>query len=566
MAQLPFTSVQDLLRSAERFSRALPGLAGALGGPVSTDAPLERAREGLFFLGAAATDRARELEADGQRALADVIAPDLLRPTPSATVVELVAERAVRRVPAGAEIRSREPSAHRFRTVSETRVGPWRVERTRVERTPGGADALCLDLVSLGPWPLAETLSTRARLFVDGPREVALRLLGHVLSHTSRVELTPEGGAPIALTGPEPYGTRPDQTLAPEPDGPYTGLSVLREYFLLPEKFSFFELGGLVAALRGSPARRATVRLILAEPVPAQVREGANVRAHCTPAVNLFAANAEPWVFEAGRASAAARVAGAAREDTGVYAVLAVSAIEQNNDQATAVALPPVRRFAATGRAQAFPYAFSAKRVTGEACAEPELLVSLTSPRGQPPVLRPHVVSMALLATSRGHASALRPGDLSEPGPGMPPGVRGRNVTPCSPYVTAPSGPELALQVAVRAAVPDGDALFALQSRLFAMVPRHGVDPAAVRSYEARIAAIESVEVATVLGSGGARRGYEARLRIDETPFAGLGDVALFVRVLHAAFECQVSAGHFYQCVATCTKSGTQIRWSTGAP
>jgi type VI protein secretion system component VasA len=148
----------------------------------------------------------------------------------------------------------------------------------------------------------------------------------------------------------------------------------------------------------------------------------------------------------------------------------------------------------------------------------------------------------------------------------MPPGVGVRNITPCSAYLPPPVGPELALQVAVRAAVPDGDALFALQSRLLALVPRQGVDPAAVRANVGRIAAIQHLEVATVIDKAATSRGYEVRLAIDETPFDGLGDVALFVRVLCAAFDAQASIGRFYRCVATATKSGTKVVWPPEAP
>jgi type VI protein secretion system component VasA len=127
-------------------------------------------------------------------------------------------------------------------------------------------------------------------------------------------------------------------------------------------------------------------------------------------------------------------------------------------------------------------------------------------------------------------------------------------------------GPELALQVAVRAAVPDRDPLFALRSRLFALVPRQGVDPGTVRANIARVAALEHLEVATVLDRRRAQRGYEARLRVDETPFEGLGDLALFVRVLSSACEAQASIGHFYRCVATATKSDARIVWPPEAP
>ena len=49
MARLPYSDVGDLAASAERFSAMLPALAGTLSQPTS-DAPLERTREGLFYL------------------------------------------------------------------------------------------------------------------------------------------------------------------------------------------------------------------------------------------------------------------------------------------------------------------------------------------------------------------------------------------------------------------------------------------------------------------------------------------------------------------------------------
>ena len=559
MARLPSTDVHGLMDTAERFAAAYPALAGALGA-LSTDAPLERVREGLFYLAGAAVDRIRQFESEGHRALADVVAPDVLRPFPAATVVELSSERSVRLVPAGAEVRTKGASPCRFRTVGEVRVGPWRVEGARLERLGRAAGTLQFDLSATGEPALGDCVRGRVRLFVDGARESALLLIAHVLGHTARAEVSLEGGG-HAVVSVQPSGTRPEEALAPEPDGPYTGMSLLREYFLLPEKFCFFELVGLAAALRGSKARRATVTLSFDEPLPAHaVVAPAGVRAHCVPAVNLFRSTAEPWVFEPGRPSAPVRVAGCSREDAGVYAVLGAAAMVREGEGAR-VPLLPVRRFAAGSVERAFPYAYSTRLETSAGQTEPNVVVCLTSPRGRAPNLAPHVVSLELLATNRGRASAIRPGELTEAGPAMPPGVSVRNVVPSTAYLRPPVGPELALQVAVRAAVPDDNPLFALQSRLLALVPHHGVDPASIRAHLARVAAIRSLNVRTLADPARGRRGYEVRMAIDETPFQGLGDVALFVRLLHAAFEAQASSSRFYRCDATCVKSGDRIIW-----
>jgi type VI secretion system protein ImpG len=559
MARLPYTDLRDLLSSAETFSAALPALAGALA-ETTTDAPLERAREGLFYLGASCMDRVRELESEGQRALAESVAPEVLRPFPAATILELSSD-SVRRVPAGAEVTTEGTAVCRFRTTSDLRLAPWHVDAARVERSAERPHTLCFDLVATGDLSLGEAVGNiRPRFFVGGPD--ALSLVAHVLSHTTRAEIVLEDSdAALSLGEVLPYGTRPDQALAAEPDGPHTGLTLLREYFLLPEKFCFFALGGLTAALRDSAARRATVTLTFGKPLPPPVTSSPSIRAHCVPAINLFAATAEPWIFELGRSSAPLRVAGTPRNQGGIYAVSGVSALSCKDGEAEPIALAAARRFAAGALSESFPYAYSTKLVTVPGQTEPEVVLCLTSPRGQAPALSPHVISTQLLATNRARAARLRPGELCARGPGMPSGVRVRNVTTTSPYVPPPTPIELARHVAIRAAVPDGDALYALRSRLLALVPRRGADQAVVRAHVARVLALQHLEAGVALDRAGSRRGYEVRVTIDETPFSGLGDVALFVRLLSAALEAQTSIGHFVRVAATCTKSGARLAW-----
>jgi type VI secretion system protein ImpG len=453
------------------------------------------------------------------------------------------------------------PDVCRFRTTSDLRLAPWHVEAARAERSAERPHTLRFDLVATGDPSLGEAIGNiRPRFFVGGPD--ALSLVAHVLSHTARAEIVLENSdSALSLGEVLPYGTRADQALAPEPDGPHTGLTLLREYFLLPEKFCFFALGGLTAALRDSAARRATVTLTFRKPLPSQVTSSLSIRAHCVPAINLFAATAEPWIFELGRSSAPLRVAGTPRTQGGIYAVSGVSALSCEDGEAEPIALAAARRFAAATLPESFPYAYSTKLVTVPGQAEPEAVLCLTSPRGQAPALSPHVISTQLLATNRARAGRLRPGELCERGPGMPSGVRVRNITPTSCYVAPPTPIELARHVAVRAAVPDGDALYALRSRLFALVPRRGADQAAVRAHVARVLALQHLEAGVALDRAGSRRGYEIHITLDETPFSGLGDVALFVRLLSAALEAQTSIGHFVRVAATCTKSGARLAW-----
>ena len=74
-----------------------------MGASAADDPAIERVREGIFFLGATVIEQIRRFEADGHRSLADIVAPDLHRPFPAASIIELsVSDGEVARVPAGA--------------------------------------------------------------------------------------------------------------------------------------------------------------------------------------------------------------------------------------------------------------------------------------------------------------------------------------------------------------------------------------------------------------------------------------------------------------------------------
>jgi type VI secretion system protein ImpG len=566
MARLPKTSVRSLIAGAQRFADAQPALAGALG-RMSTEPSLERMREGLFYLAATVVDRVREFETEGYRALADVVAPGLARPFPAATIVELSStDGAMHKVTAGAEVQTRGALACRFRLISDVEVGPWRAVKARIERLVRAEDMLQFDLVSTGPLPLGAALGDPVRFYIDGPRESSLYLMAHLLSHVSRVELTGAGRASKLLGEIRGYGLSPEDALAPEPDAPATALPLFRDYFLLPEKFCFFEIGGLAKALLDTNTKQAILTVHFATPLPAAASVAPDgVRAHCVPAVNLFPASAEPCVIGPGHSSFPVRVAGLSHEDGGVYAVLGASASPRDG-AGPPVRIPPLRRFGAARFSTAFPYAFSTKLGVSPARSEPDLIVCLTSPRGTAPLLVPHVLSLDLLATNRQYGHAVRPGELTTPGVGIPGGVSARNIAPSSPYVRPPVGPEFAIQSVLRGAVPRGDPMFTLQALLFSMVPRHGVDPAVVRASSGRIRGIEQLRIEVVTDALHARRGYLASFSIDETPFQGIGDVALFLRLLHAALDEQTSVNRYYRCDATCTKSGARLEWPPEPP
>jgi type VI secretion system protein ImpG len=564
MARLPKSGVARFIEAAGRFAARQPSLAGMLG-VTSDDPDLERVREGVFFLGAAVTDQIRHFEADGYAALADIAAADLRRPFPAASIVEFSTTGSdVTHVESGAELHVQGNATCRFRIVGDLDVGPVRIDNSRIESEE--RRSLRFDLVSQSGTPLARSAGNSLRLFIAEPRETALLLLSHILSHTSRLELRLQSGETLALGGIQARGFGADDLLAPEPDGVAVGSSLVREYFLLPEKFLLLDVIGIAKALGESKDERAMVIVRFDAPVPQRVLvtpEG--LSAHCAPVVNLFPTTAEPAIYDLGASTFLLRVAGQSQREAGPYAVLRVSAAPLATGGA-AVNVPPLGRFGAAPVAPSFPYLFATKTERPLAGQEPETSLVLTATAHSPPALEPHAISVELLATNRQLGASVRPGELSENGSGMPASVRARNIVATSPYVPVLAGPDFILRTFARAEVPRPDPRHVLQGLLYSLVPSHAVEAEVARALRARIRAVETLDVRVVNNRSRTRRGYEVVLTIDETPFNGTGDVALFCRVVHQLLNARASLNGFFTCEAICTKSGIRLTWPTELP
>ncbi|MCL2722907.1 MAG: type VI secretion system baseplate subunit TssF [Polyangiaceae bacterium] len=535
--------VELLVEGAAGFAEANPALAGALGAQ-SMDPQVERFRRGLLYLGAQLREQSRQFEGEDYRALAELVSPDLSRPIPAATIVEFSGAGSAVRVPAGSELRA--PNGCIFRLASDVETGPFCVQNARATR-----DGLEFELA--GNMPLGEAAPDQLRLYVDGSRESALALVEHVLRHANEIDLRVEGAQPIKLGPVCPYGFR--DALAPEPEGPPTGAQWIAEYFLLPQKFSFFVLEGIRSALSGTRAEKATISIRFNAPLTAPVTLGPrDLRAHCAPATNLFRGTSEPRVVDPTLSSFPIRIADFA--DASVYAVTCAMAAPRTRP-GNSVLVPPLHRFAAMSPPPHFPYAYSTQRVTFRGRKEPDLLLSLSSPRGARPSMAPHILMLDLWGTNRDRSSELRPGEALEHGLGSP--LQARTVVRASPYVPPPASAEFALHALTRAVVPRSDVHASLLSLIHARLPRRGAEPSLLRANLARVKAIKTATVSIV--SADNRHGYRASLALDESAFRGIGDVGLFVRVMHAVLDAQASINRFYECEAHCRKSGSIVRW-----
>ena len=299
------------------FAEAYPKIASRLGIlPMEVlDPYVERLLEGFAFLSARV-----QLELDLQfpqftQHLLEIVYPHFLAPIPSMTVARFIPDPAQGglesgyRVPRGTALRGHvlegEQTACRFTTCHDVTLWPlevaeaeyvearadlvaagvaWHVDaraavRLRLRRTDGAPistlplEALTLFLSGAGaePWRLYEALLARG-----------VGLAGR--STDRRADWAMPLGDAIRARGFDP-----EEALLPSPGQSFEGYRLLQEYFAMPQRFFFVELGGLAPAIRRAEGGEVDLYILLSDGMPALKNLSAeSFELHAAPAVNLF--------------------------------------------------------------------------------------------------------------------------------------------------------------------------------------------------------------------------------------------------------------------------------------
>lgn len=303
---------------AGEFARAHPKIAGRLRlTEDSVDDPhVGRLLEGAAFLAARVHQRLDDEFPELTDALLGVLYPHYLAPVPSATILQLTAQPALKggiAVPAGTGFDSERVrgEACRFRTTSATTLWPIEVEQVRLSGLPLAAPAnplapraqavLRVALRCADPTMDFTTLAPeRLRFFLRAAPNVTLPLYELLCGHTLAVALADgvSDPAPVCMAAGvlRPAGFAPDEALFPWPARSFAGFRLLAEYFALPEKFLFLDIERLSAKTLRGAGNRLDIFVYLDRAAPELERSVSadTLALGCVPAVNLFAHRCEP--------------------------------------------------------------------------------------------------------------------------------------------------------------------------------------------------------------------------------------------------------------------------------
>ncbi len=550
---------------ADEFARAFPALADRLA-RSGDDPDVERLFEGFTAL---ARRVERVIDATSLRSVlhfAELLSPEVLRPFPCATILELASRRNLREsFAAGAEFDSVavDGTRCRFRAHAPFAFVPWRVADAKLAWTQAHGQSLEVGLAPLGTLRAGESSAPLPlRLHLTGEPRSALLLLAWFQQHLADAELEVNGvTTPLGRGAARAWGLRREEALLPVEPLEHPGFRLLRELMILPAKFAFVEVDGPVLA-DTTPASRITLRFRFDTAMPASVRVDADsIRTNCIPVVNVFATSADPVRPSLERPAHPVRPAGIRPQHGEVYSITGAVALCSNGDR---VPVSPVTDFgAAPDEARGMFYAL--ERVASRSGLGVDVSIATTSSSATTVESEIDVLSIDLWATNRGLPTSLGVGDVRVAAPSSPRGLTFRNVRAITPYRPAAHGEALVWRTLALAALSARTLAQrdSIRTLLHALDLHALSDPQAARAHAQRLEAILEVEATAAVErlDGSMVRGHDVRVRLSEGSFDGEGEVFLFGQVLARLFAHEASLNAFVRTTIHLVTTGKQFRF-----
>lgn len=307
-------------RRAARFADAFPKIAGRLRmtGEIADDPHVERLIQSFAYSAARVRQKLDDEFPELTDGLLETLYPHYLAPLPSMSIVRFTPSHtlaSVQTVPRHTEIFA-EPiggEACRFRTTQDTDVVPVEIVSASLSGHPisappsrhaGAAACLRLSIRSRDPSKsLGEIGLKQLRLHVASAWQQAVAihelLANHTLGMALALHADDRNAIMLPATDLRPVGLEPDQSMLPYPSSSFIGYRLLTEFFALPQKFLFIDIGGL-DAWHGE-----TLEIfIYLDATDAKLERTVSVRdfvLNATPVVNLFRQTCEPLALDGTR-------------------------------------------------------------------------------------------------------------------------------------------------------------------------------------------------------------------------------------------------------------------------
>lgn len=301
------------------FAREFPKIAGRLGmeGIEVADPYVERLLEGVAFLAARVQ---LKLDAEFPRftqRLLEIVYPNYLAPTPAMLVAQFrpqLSETNLAQgftIPRGSSMHSHAVNGNatscEFRIKQDVTL--WPLELTQAQYFTFAPD------LPLNKLPVSAAIKggvririrttaglkfnqiglDRLRLFLSGAEEIAYKLHELCLGACIGIAVAPPGSpwpwhCFLPARNVQAAGYTDEEALLPVNLRSFQGYRLLQEYFAFPQRFLFFDIGGLGAAVRQHAGEELEIILLFSkgEPGLEALVDDSNFALFCAPAINLF--------------------------------------------------------------------------------------------------------------------------------------------------------------------------------------------------------------------------------------------------------------------------------------
>lgn len=324
---LPFynSELQSLKTLAREFSKEYPKIASRLmiEGDTVGDPHVERLIQSVAFLSARVHHKLDEQFPEITTALLNVLYPHLLRPIPSMSIAQFqvtpdklhLSDRYT--IERHRELFSKpiDGMPVRFRTSYPVDLWPIRISNSNF-RVVNNADfsvelntiaALSIKLEALGGTAFHNLNINHLRFYIDGVAAKTAGLYEWILNSVSRIEISNLDGVVVELppSSIRLVGFHENDNLVDYDARSLDAYRYLYEYFVFPEKFSFFDLTSISDKLDTSFNKELEIKFFCSEFARSErlflLSELVNtdtLKLGCTPVVNLFRQQSEPLSLE----------------------------------------------------------------------------------------------------------------------------------------------------------------------------------------------------------------------------------------------------------------------------
>ena len=531
--QRELSKLRDL---ASEFAKTHPALAPMLSGR-SSDPDVERLLEGTAFLSGMIYEKLDNDFPEIVHGLVKLIFPHYLRPIPSATLIRFTPKASLREtitIKKGTSIKSVKSQGESctFTTSYDVELSPLSVASVSFS-TPGGGSGLLQIRLRLRGMDLASFKPDSIRFHLAGSFSDASKRYMFFFNRLRHVRIKSRDGcsADLGVSAVNPVGFNSENYIIPFPDRSFPGYRILQEFFILPEKFLFFDINGLGQWKKRGTDPEFTLEFEFAN-LPSELppmREE-HFQLFVSPALNLFHYQADPILLDHTKKEYPIRVGGENPEHYQIYSINKVTGLAQGTLKKREYL--PFELF--NPQVETTPvYALNHRLSPLDAKAEIHL--SVAYPGGRPDSDL-ETLSLEIMCTNASLPDSLGVGDVRIPTYNSPELAEFSNIIPPTAPVQPPLGRNMLWRLLSHLFLNYLSVATAenLRSILKLYIFTETTNRAAVLANTQRVEAISEIKVkaSDQFVNGQLLRGQEILIRLDRQAFTGNGDMFLFGSVL----------------------------------